>query len=320
MKQFFLLLLSIPLAAVSQPGSPKIIDISQAAYKIIHVGEKPDFIATGKDEAWIVDDHQNRVIKVSPKSSMPLFIVPVPEACTAPVVDFNSLWVMSCSEKKLYRIDNSTGKILAKIPTGIADRNGEMSLATGDGSVWLLSDSTGVLIRVNPETNAVLAKIRVRPYSYCAAFYKNSIWITNYYNNSIQQINTQSNKVTATIPVGKNPRFLTAGTEGIWTLNQGDGTVSRVDIALKKVIATIHVKAPGSGGDISTGNGKVWVVSTNPARPVQMINAITNKIETIYSQHPNDGKKYKADGAVRLSENYVWISGYYDKTIWVLKK
>ncbi len=319
MKHFFFLLLALPLSVIAQPGTPKIIDINTIAYKIIPIGEKPDFLATGNNDAWFIDDHQNRVVKVSLKSNSPLFVVHVPEACAAPVIDFNSLWVMSCSEKKLYRIDNKTGRILAKIPTGVADGNGEMSLASGDGSIWLLSDSKGILMRVNPQTNAVLAKIPVKPFSYCAVSYKNAIWITNYRDNSVQQIDTKTNKVTVIISVGKNPRFLTAGKEGIWTLNQGDGTVSRVDIALKKVIATINVKAPGSGGDICTGNGKVWVVSTNPARPVQLIDAVTNKIEAIYSQHPNDGK-HKADGAVRISDDHVWITGYYDKTVWVLKK
>jgi YVTN family beta-propeller protein len=286
----------------------------------MEVGENPDFIATYQDKAWIIDDHQNRILKISSDNKAPLLTIPVPNACTAPIVGFNAVWVMSCSEEKLYKIDLLNGRILAKISTGIADKNGEMSLAIGDGSVWLLSDSTGTLSRINPETNSVQKRITVKSYSYCAAFGHNSIWVTNYLNNSVQRINTKTNSVIATIPVGVRPRFLTTGEHGVWILNQGDGTVSKIDPSLNKVTASIEAKAVGGGGDITAGSGKVWVISTNNERPVQIINQLTDKIETIYLQKPPNEKTFKVDGAVRLSENFVWISGYYSKTIWVLKK
>jgi YVTN family beta-propeller protein len=286
----------------------------------LHVGENPDFLATDAHNAWVIDDNQSRVIKISPDSDKPLLIIQVPGACTAPVVGFDAVWVMSCSEKSLYKIDHTNGAILAKIPTGISDKNGEMSLATGDGSVWLLSDSTGILTRVNPETNAVIKRISVAPHSYCAAFGNGSIWVTNYINNSVQKINLETNSVIATIPVGLHPRFITASEHGVWTLNQGDGTVSKIDPTSDKVVATINVKAIGPGGDITSDSKNVWVISTNTERPVQVINSVSNKIETIYQQTPADKKIFKVDGAARISANFIWISGYYSKTVWILKK
>ena len=320
MKLFFLSIFAIPFICVAQTSAPKIIDINQAAFKIFQVGEKPDFMATDADDAWVVDDHQNRILKISLTNKTTLLKIPVPEACTAPVVGFGAVWVMSCTENTLYRIDHNSGKILAKIPTGIADKNGEMSLAVGDGSVWLLSDSSGILTRVNPENNTVQKKITVKPFSYCAAFGYNAVWITNYRNNSVQKIDPKTNSVIATIPVGSKPRFLTAGEQGVWTLNQGDGTVSRINPASNKLNATINVKAVGGGGDICAGGGKVWIVSTNTERPVQTINPLSNTIETIYSEPCTNAKICKVDGAVRISDHYIWISGYHSKTVWVLKK
>ncbi|MDB5209624.1 MAG: hypothetical protein JWQ30_451 [Sediminibacterium sp.] len=299
---------------------PRIIDLDKAAYRIIQAGEKPDFIATYEDKAWIVDDHQNRIIKISPDSKTPLLTIPVPEACTIPVVGFNAVWVMSCTEKKLYRIDLLNGNILAKIATGIGDTNGEMSLAIGDGSVWLIADSSGVLLRIDPKTNSIQKKIAVLSHSYCLAFGHNSIWVTNYLANSVQRIDTKSNAVIATIPVGKKPRFLAAGEQGVWTLNQGDGTVSKIDPLSNKMVAAIATQVPGGGGDIAAGSGKVWVVSMNTERPVQKIDQSSNQIETIFLQKAPAGKPFKVDGAVRFSENYIWISGYHSRTIWVLKR
>ena len=316
---FFVIILT-PFFSNAQKDSIRIIDINEVAYKVIPVGVKPDFIAIDGDDAWVVDDHQGRVIKVSPNSEVPLLIVPIPEACTAPIVGFNALWIMSCTEKILYKIDHTTGVVLAKIATGMAEPNGEMSLATGDGSVWLLSDSAGVLIRVDPKTNTVQARIAVLPNSYGVAFGHHSIWVTNYQNNSVQKINTKTNKVVATIAAGSKPRFITATNKGVWTLNQGDGTVSEIDPKLNKLVATIDVKAIGSGGDIAADLKKVYVVSTNSLRPVQTIDVRTNSIETIYQQKTVDGIMAKADGAVRISRKFVYISGYFSKRIWILKK
>jgi len=318
LRLFFLLL--APLFSISQNIPVKKIDIKTAAYKTLTIGVKPDFIAVDGDNAWVVDDHQSRLLKISPNSNTPLLSVSVPEACTAPIVGFGAVWAMSCTEKTLYRIDHNTGALLAKIHTGIADTNGEMSLAVGGGSVWLLSDSSGILTRVNPSNNKVQQTIHVLPFSYGAAFGHNVIWISNYRNNSVQRIDLATNRVVATIPVGGKPRFLAATDKDVFTLNQGDGTVSRVDITLNKTIATIDVQAKGGGGDICADAKNAWVVSTNPERPVQKINLSSNKIESLFTQSVKGKKAVKVDGGARVSDKYVWISGYHDGRVWVIKK
>ena len=290
------------------------------AYKTLTIGVKPDFIAVDGDNAWVVDDHQNRLLKISTNSNTPLLTVTLPEACTAPIVGFGAVWAMSCTEKTLYRIDHNKGTVLAKIKTGISDTNGEMSLAVGGGSVWLLSDSTGVLTRIDPVGNKVQQTIRVLPFSYGAAFGHNAIWISNYRNNSVQRIDMNNKRIVATIPVGVKPRFISATDKGVFTLNQGDGTVSRIDINLNKTIATINVQVKGGGGDICADAKNVWVVSTNAERPVQKISLLSNKIDAVYTQSVNGRKALKVDGGVRISAKYIWISGYHSRTVWVLKK
>ncbi len=320
MKKFLYALLFTPLVCLSQSDSVKIENLNTSAFRILKVGEKPDFIAIDNDDAWIIDDHQDRIIKISPDQERPLLVVHLKDACTAPIVYFNFLWVMSCADECLYKIDHLSGRILTKIKTGMADRDGEMSLAAGDGSIWLLSESSGILLRIDPRKMTVQKKIKVKPYSYCAVFNNHSIWVSNFADNSVQKIDTRTNFVTATIPVGSKPHFLTAGGQFVWTLNQGDGTVSEIDASSDKLISTIDVKAVGEGGDIAVDSNKVWIVSTNPARPVQIINTGTHKIDAIYRQNTNVQYPSKVDGATRISGKYIWISGYYSKTVWVLKK
>ena len=320
MKYMLLIAVLFPVVLNAQSVKPVTRDINASSYKTIALPERPDFLTTDQDNAWVIDDKGNRIQKISISHSNPLLTVTIPGACAAPVAGFNAVWVMSCSEKTLYKINRNTGAIIKKIYTGVADSNGEMSLASGDGSVWLLSDSTGILSRINPNSNKIEASIRVKPHSYCAGFGYHAVWITNTDSNSVQRIDVKTNSVVSTIMVGKRPRFLSVGANSVWTLNQGDGTVSKIDPYSNKMIATIDADAKGGGGDIAAGSSKVWIVSTNTKRPVQTINTKTNQVEKIYTQNSSNEKDMRVDGAVRVSKKYIWVTGLYRKAVWVFKK
>ena len=316
-----------PLPLLAQTGDPIRTVIDKACYKVITVTARPDFITADGSYAWVIDDNNSLIKKIAVNDTKPVLAVSLPGACAAPVVAFDAVWVVSCAEKKLYKIDRNTGGILAKITTGVADANGEMSLAAGSGSIWMLTDSSGVLTRISPQTNTVLARVQVKPHSYCAGYGYRAVWVTSTGENTVQRIDAEQNTLVATIPVGRNPRFISVGDQGVWTLNQGDGTVTKIDPETNKVSATIDVQAKGPGGDISEGGGKVWIVSTNIARPVQTINTATNRVEMIYEQGGDDGKMaqadgkpFRVDGAVRVSGKYVWVSGLYRQKVWVFKR
>src|SRR6185436_1221007 len=85
-----------------------------------------------------------------------------------------------------------------------------------------------------------------------------ALWISSPDKSVVTRVDAKTNQVTATIEVGPKPRFLTFGAGSVWTLNQGDGTVSRVDAKTNKVVATIELGAPGGGGELAFGLGRVW--------------------------------------------------------------
>lgn len=319
MKFILLIWLLVPFAPLAQQIGIKHTSMKELAYKAISLPERPDFLAADGEDVWVIDDNGNRIQKISVNSDHPEFVVNIPGACAAPVVEFGSVWVLSRIEKMLYRVDSKTGSILKKIPTGIADQSGEMSLAAGDGSIWLLSDSKGILSRISPASNALQASIVVKPHSYCAGFGFHSVWVTNTDDNSVQRIDCRTDAVISVIPTGSKPRFLAIGENAVWTLNQGDGTVTRIDPTSGKETISIDVAAKGPGGDIAAGGGKVWIVSTNSERPVQTIDPLTNKVDMICSE-PTGEKDGKVDGAVRVSSKYIWISNLYAKTVWAIKK
>ena len=76
-------------------------------------------------------------------------------------IGFDSLWVADCDSRSVYRINLQSHKVTAVIATGLADPEGELSLAVGAGSVWVMADSKGTLARIDPHSNKVIARIQV---------------------------------------------------------------------------------------------------------------------------------------------------------------
>lgn len=286
--------------------------ITSAAVETLIVPGYPDFLAADGDAVWVTN--AARVEKLQRGEAHPVLSVAMPGPCGGMTVAFNALWVADCKEAAIYRINRFSGDVIAVVRTGLADPKGELSLASGAGSVWVLSDAAGVLSRIDPRTNNVSARIAVRPASYAAAFGFGSVWVSNTGmagggNGSIQRVDPATNRVTATIEVGQAPRFLVAGEGATWSLNQGDGSVTRIDPRINAAVATIDADAPGSGSDIDAGGGRVWVRSTRTL--LSAIDPKANRIAVRYG--PPAGS-----GAVRVAQDGVWVTAHDTSTVWVL--
>jgi virginiamycin B lyase len=287
--------------------------IGGRATATLHVSGFADFLVLDGDHAWVTNE--GRVERLAPDDSIPIATILIAEPCGAMAIDFGALWVVNCRAKTLVRAALSTARVVAEIPTGVADPTGELSVATGAGSVWLLTDSSGVLSRIDPATNRISARISVQPHSYAAVFGYGSVWSSTTGRSGaddegwVQRIDPTTNRVTATIRVGPTPRFLAAGEGGVWTLNQGDGTVSRIDPATNTLVATIPTAVPGSGGDIATGAGRVWVRASRIL--LQVVDPRQNAVVEQYG--PPAGS-----GAVRANGHHVWVTAHDIHTVWVL--
>ncbi|HUM47295.1 MAG TPA: hypothetical protein PLD84_10220 [Chitinophagales bacterium] len=294
--------------------TPDELPIAENAIATILLAGYPDFLVADGNTVWVTNINCIDQIKLG--SDVPVKSVDMPQPCGAGVAAFGSLWIAGCQDKSIYRIDKNTGEIISIIPTGLADPFGELSIAAGAGAVWVLSDKEGTLSGIDPETNTVVKNITVKPGSSCAVFGFGSVWVSNpdagEDRGSVQRIDPVRNRVIATIPAGPVPHFLAAGEGGVWTLNQGDGTVSRIDPELNKQVKTIEVGAEGSGGDIATGGGHVWVRATKVL--LSAIDPSTNKVTTVYG--PPSGS-----GAVRVTaDNVIWLSAHDVHTVWAIHK
>ncbi len=111
-----------------------------------------------KSAVWITSARANHVVQLLPDAGKPGLIVDIPRPCSGLAYGWGSVWVPSCGEHKLLRLDESTGKITAEIPADPA--NSEGGIAVGAHSVWLVVKPS-TLIRVDPEKNAVVATLEL---------------------------------------------------------------------------------------------------------------------------------------------------------------
>jgi len=287
---------------------PKETDINESALASFNVDGYPDFMKSDENGVWVTN--VGRVEKFEFGKQKPVLTVNIPQPCGVMTIGFGSLWVADCKSESVYRVDSKTGKIQAIIKTGLADRDGELSITASDDAILLLTKKDGEISRIDPQSNKVSARIKVEPNSFAAAFGSGSLWITNTKNASVQQVDPKTNKVVSIIKVGKEPRFLATGFGATWTLNQEDGTVSKIDAVTLKV-KTIDVDVEGSGGDITTGSKYVYVRAKKTL--LSVIDPKTDKVIARYG--PTAGS-----GAVAVENGRAWITAHDINKVWVLKE
>jgi virginiamycin B lyase len=266
----------------------------------------PDWLAMTEDSVWTNSSGTDLVYRMDPRNNAILATVPVKRPCSGFAVAAGTLWAPSCGDHTISRIDLATNQVVATVPVGPA--NSEGGIAFGAGAAWMPSDSkTGTIVsRIDPATNKVSAEITVAPGSYTAVYGYNLVWVSSTEKSLVSVIHPATNRVIAEIPVDKNPRFMAAGEGYVWTLNQGTGTVTKIDPRTLKVVATIEVGVPGTGGDIATGEGAVWL--SIRAMPVIRIDPASNKVTAQLTGPGGD--------AMRVGHGYVWLSNGRQHTVW----
>jgi virginiamycin B lyase len=264
----------------------------------------PDWVAIG-DSVWISNNPKNNISRLDPQTNQIGAVITVAKTpCAGLALGFGSVWVPICSDGSVQRVDAKSQKIVASIPSGVANTEG--GITAGEGSIWMPSDAAGVLARIDPATNKVVSRIPIPAGSYTAAFDAGSVWITSTKGNLVTRVDAKTEKLIAKIPVGPSPRFLATGLGSVWTLNQGDGSVSRIDPLTNKVSATIEVGVPGAGGDIAVGEGAAWVTAIG--KPLSKIDPATNRVVAQYVGKGGD--------ALRVGLGSLWLSNHEFHEVW----
>jgi len=262
------------------------------------VAGHPDWMAVADGGVWVTSSSANHVVWLDATTNQPGTIVTVNKPCAGLAIAFGSLWIPSCGDRTLVRVNAKTGVLQATIPAGPADSEG--GIAASPDSIWIVTSKASDLVRIDPVKDAVAATIRIAPGSFNPLFAGGSIWVSSNQGGKLIRVDPATNSMVGETPVGPMPRFLTAGAGSIWVLNQGDGTIARVDVASGKRTALIAAGIPGFGGEIAFGSGAVWATVFD--FPITRIDASNNAVS---------GQWHGAGGdSIRVGLGTIWLSSY----------
>lgn len=292
------MLMALAVSAIAHPASAKAPE-----GKVITVPDFGDFLAVDGKTVWMTN--RGRVEQWSRKGK--LAAVPLERPCGALTMAFGDLWVADCKAGTLNRIDTRTARIIASIPTGIGNPDGETNVVAGAGSVWVASDTKGTITRIDPATNAIVATITADPEAYYLAFGFDAVWAVSGTQNSITKIDAATNAVVKRTALGRMPGFLAAGEGGVWVQEQGDGTVARIDPATGEVTGRVKVGAVLKYGDIDTGGGRIWLRTTEDQEFV-VIDPTTLSVKARVG-------KASGSGALRYTPRGIWTTAHDNHTL-----
>ena len=290
---------------VQQPGVRH--QISELAPRAtIRVDGDPDWMALTDNAVWVAVSSMNRVVRLDAETNQTGASVTVAGPCSGLVVDFCSLWIPSCKDHTVVRVDAKTGAPQAVIDAGPADSEG--GICSGAGSVWIVGSKDSDLLRIDPTSNRVVAHIHLPPGSFNPVFANNSIWVSSNTGGTLLRVNPRTNTVMSETPVGPSPRFLTVGAGSIWVLNQGDGTIARVDDETGNRTAVISAGIPGLGGEIAFGYGSIWATVFD--FPITRIDAKSNEVTGQWIGPGGD--------SIRVGHGSIWLTDLRGAKVWRL--
>jgi virginiamycin B lyase len=241
-------------------------------------------------------------------NTVPGSVTGVSKPCGGAVSGFGSVWVPTCGERALLRIDPKKWEVTAKIALGVS--MAPSILAAGTDSIWMFTDDRTTLSRIDPDTNAVVTEIRLPAGCTSLAFGETALWAACPSEDRVLRINMLTNVVEKRIEVSARPRALAVGEGSIWVLCAKDGKVDRIDPKTNKVSKSIDLSVPGATGGIAVGLGSVWV--TLQDYPLTRIDPQAEK-EKVVQQFWGTG-----GGAIQIAGNALWLSNTKTGTLWRL--
>jgi DNA-binding beta-propeller fold protein YncE len=296
---------------VSDPAAKRqMTDLKPAAE--IPIPGVPDWQVVTKDAVWVSNGPKDTLHRIDAKTNQAIAIEVGKRPCSGLAAGFGSVWVPLCGErgtgagKGVARVDQKSNKVIATIPAGPWDSEGQ--IAASKEAVWVVTDKKSVLAKIDPQTNKVVAEVEIAPGSVSPLFYEGFLWVASNETSKLVQVDPKTAKVVREIATGPKPRFLAGGAGSIWTLNQGDGSVSRINAKTGAVEATIEAGIPGGGGEAAFGDGHVWFTVFD--FPITKIDAKTNKVVAQWAGPGGD--------AIRFGHKSIWLSNLRQQNLWRL--
>lgn len=211
-------------AAEGEPTGPdpsvvlSMTDFEARVDATIDVEGNPDFMTVAFGSVWV--GNVREVARIDPATNEVVAAIAGPSPCAGFDAGFGSVWVASCGDNAVHRLDPTTDEVIEKVE--VPRVLPESALAVGAGSVWLVT-----------------------------------VWVTNQISGTVVRIDPETNAPAAEIDIGGgfSGGDIVAGLGSVWA-STGNGPLSRVDPAANAVVEQYE----RHGADaLAVGEGSVWI-------------------------------------------------------------
>jgi streptogramin lyase len=177
-------------------------------------------VAAGRSGVWLGDNQTATLAHVDPS---PAQTKRVRIAARLPLrrnaelnglaVGADDVWAIGNSlDRRLWRVDSRTGRILAVTRLPIAPRR----VALGAGAVWVTGEVEDVLLRIDPRTARVVDRFEVGAGASGVAVGAGSVWVADSIAGTVERVDPRSGQIETTIDVGGSPNELAVAGEDVW--------------------------------------------------------------------------------------------------------
>lgn len=285
----------VPKQGIKTPGVQIPFDSLKAELEFA-APEAPGWIAVTDS---VIFGESDALVRIDPRAKENKFqdpIAGVAKPCGGVVNALGGLWVPSCGDGALLKVDAKAAKVSAKIPAGTGSVRG--LVAASSDSLWMLTDGKTTLSRIDPVENAVVGEFRLPAGCANLTFAETALWVTCAAENRVLRISPESGLVEKSIEVAATPHALAAGEGSIWVLCTKDGKIDRIDPKTNKVSKTIELLTPGAEGTLAFGEGSLW--ASVSGFPLARINPTT---EQVMQQFYGEG-----GGIVQAGGGFLWLA------------
>ena len=154
---------------------------------------------------------------------------------------FGSAWVACRNQSEVQRVDQATGRVVARIPLpGVS----VWSVAAGEGAVWAVSLRGSTVYRIDPAANQVVAQIVLTagvPYIWAGG---GAVWAADDDGKAVLRIDPQANQQVRSYSVGDGPAGFAFDGTSVWILNHRENTLDRIDPTTNQV-QRMNFRLPG---------------------------------------------------------------------------
>jgi virginiamycin B lyase len=231
-------------------------------------------LASDGRELWAVDNANDRVIRVDPKTGAAGAATDA-ESVIELTVAFGSVWIAQFEGYKILRLDPVTNRVVARLSAA-----GPTDVDAGAGSIWVLAHRADEVLRLDPATNRVAATIALETSGSTPermAFGEGALWVTDPRGDSVTRVDSAANRPTVEVimpgETKSYPVQVSTGGGYIWVA--GERHVFRIDPRTNKVTGAAQISETidlryGALTDVEYAFDSVWAVDRLNHRLVRL--------------------------------------------------